>query len=84
MRSSEELRKLGIANQKAIVNGVIPEDERMHPYSLRRWQRQQPFLRAMGRRFHGPLGQMPLYPEEVKGLAMLRQVGEDLQDAIAL
>ncbi len=84
LRSSEELRKLGIANQQAIVNGVIPEDERTHPYSLRRWQKQQPFLVAMGRRFRGSLGQMPLYPDEVKGLAMLRQVGEDLQDAIAL
>ncbi len=84
LRSAEELRRLGVENQYAIVNGVIPEDERTHPYSMRRWQKQRPFLVAVGRRFTGPLGQMPLYADEVKGLAMLRQVGEDLQDAIAL
>ncbi len=84
LRSSEELRKLEIQHQVVIVNGVIPEDERDHPYSGRRWRKQEPFLRELAVRFDGPIGTMPLYADEVKGISMLEQVGRDLQDAISL
>ncbi len=84
MRSSEELQKLSILNQAVIVNGVIPEDERTHPYSMRRWNKQQPLIAEIAHRFQGAIGHMPLYPNEVKGIAMLQKVGEDLQDAISL
>ncbi|RIV20918.1 arsenic-transporting ATPase [Alicyclobacillaceae bacterium I2511] len=84
LRSSDELRKLEIQHQVVIVNGVIPEDERDHPYSGRRWRKQEPFLRELAVRFDGPIGTMPLYADEVKGISMLEQVGRDLQDAISL
>lgn len=84
MRSSEELRKLGILNQTVIVNGVIPEDERTHPYSMRRWQTQEPFIHEISTAFTGAIGQMPLYADEIKGLSMLEQVGRELQRELAL
>lgn len=78
LRSSEELKKLGILHQMAIVNGVIPEDERSHPYSGRRWRKQEPYLQELSVRFEGTVATMPLYADEIKGLAMLEQVGRDL------
>lgn len=84
LRSSAELRKLDIAHQVAIVNGVIPEDEREHPYSSKRWKKQEPHIKELSDRFAGPIGYMPLYADEVKGIAMLQQVGRDLKYAIAL
>ncbi|WP_218669707.1 MULTISPECIES: ArsA family ATPase [Alicyclobacillaceae] len=84
LRSSGELHKLGIENQVAIVNGVIPEDERTHPYSGRRWRKQEPYIQELSFRFAGRIGIMPLYADEVKGIAMLEQVGGDLQHAINL
>ena len=84
LRSANELQKLEIPNQVAIVNGVIPEDERTHPYSSRRWQKQEPFIQDLRSRFAGSIGYMPLYSDEVKGIAMLEQVGRDLQHAIQL
>ena len=84
LRSADELRKLEISNQVAIVNGVIPEDERTHPYSRRRWLKQEPHILDLQSRFAGPIGYMPLYADEVNGMAMLEQVGRDLQHAIQL
>lgn len=82
LRSSDELRKLGIFNQVAIMNGVIPEDERTHPYSSRRWRKQEPYIQELRSRFSGTLDTMPLYPDEIKGIPMLEQVGRDLQNVI--
>jgi arsenite/tail-anchored protein-transporting ATPase len=84
LRSAHELQKLEISNQVAIVNGVIPEDERTHPYSSRRWQKQEPHIRDLRSRFSGPIAYMPLYADEVKGIAMLEQVGRDLEHAVQL
>lgn len=84
LRSSVELQKLDILNQIAIVNGIIPEDERTHPYSSRRWKKQEPHIQELNARFVGPIGYMPLYADEVKGIAMLEEVGRDLQHAIPL
>ncbi len=84
LRSSSELKKLSIMNQIAIVNGVIPEDERSHPYSSRIWRKQEPFIQELASRFEGTLCTMPLYPDEIKGIDMLMQVGGDLQDAIRI
>lgn len=82
LRSADELKKLGIVNQVAIVNGVIPEDERDHPYSARRWRKQKPLIEELADRFDGILDTMPLYPDEVKGIAMLEQVGRDMRHVI--
>ncbi|QSO54228.1 ArsA family ATPase [Alicyclobacillus curvatus] len=84
LRSADELRKLEISNQVAIVNGVIPEDERIHPYSRRRWLKQEPHILDLQSRFSGQIGYMPLYADEVNGMTMLEQVGRDLQHAIQL
>ncbi len=84
MRASEELKKLGIYHQTAVLNGVIPEDERSHPYSQRRWLHQRPFVESLPQEFSGPVGMMPLYPEEIQGIEMLERVGRDLSDAIHL
>lgn len=84
MRASEELKKLGIHHQTAVLNGVIPEEERVHPYSQRRWRRQMPFVESLPQEFSGPVGLMPLYADEIKGIEMLERVGGDLDDAIHL
>jgi arsenite/tail-anchored protein-transporting ATPase len=84
LRSSNELKKLGILNQVTIINGVIPEDERSHSYSGRIWRKQEPFIQELANCFGGRLGIMPLYPDEIKGIDMLKQVGGDLQDVIRI
>lgn len=84
MRSSEELQKLGIDHQVAIVNGVIPTDERAHPYSARRWKVQSKYMDRLQELFEGIIGQMPLYPYEVNGLARIAEVGRDLAHVLVV
>ncbi|UOF90028.1 ArsA family ATPase [Fodinisporobacter ferrooxydans] len=84
IRSSSELQNMNIKHQVAIINGVIPEEERNHPYSARRWQKQLPHIEQAKQMFHGPVGLMPLYADEVKGIEMLRTVGRDLQDVFVI
>lgn len=78
MRSSEELRKLGMNNQMAIINGVIPPDERKHPYSAGRWNIQSKYIERVHTWFPGYIGEMPLYPDDVNGLEKISEVGRDL------
>lgn len=84
MRASSELQRLGMMNQVAIINGVIPQDERMHPYGQRRYQAQEKHITRVRSLFSGIIGEMPLYPNDVVGLLQISKVGRDLDEAIAL
>jgi arsenite-transporting ATPase len=81
LRAADELAKLGIVHQRVVINGVIPEDERADAYAGRRWRRQEPFVRSLPDRFSGPVGIMPLYADDIRGMVMLNRVGRDLRDA---
>ncbi len=81
MRSSEELRKLGMNNQMAIMNGVIPSSERAHPYAARRWEIQLKYIDQLKTSFTGCTVMMPLYPDDVIGLEKIKEVGRDLAHA---
>ncbi len=84
MRSSQELRKIGIEHQVGIINGVIPEDERSHPYSARRFDVQSKYIDQVQSLFDGYVGQMPLYSNEVNGLERIEEVGRDLSDVLVV
>lgn len=84
MRSSEELQKLGMNNQMAIINGVIPKEDRDHPYAARRWVVQAKYIEQVQATFPGNIAEMPLYPDDVIGLGKIEEVGRDLAHVLTV
>jgi len=75
LRASAELRGLGIANQRLIMNGVIPEDAAQHPFFASRRAMQLAQIEEISRSFPTGSTTVPLLDGEVKGVAMLRRLG---------
>jgi len=75
LRASAELRELGIANQRLIMNGVIPEDAAQHPFFASRRAMQLAQIEEISRSFPTGTATVPLLDGEVKGIAMLRRLG---------
>ncbi|WP_054969128.1 ArsA family ATPase [Alicyclobacillus ferrooxydans] len=84
MRSSQELQRLGMNKQMTIVNGVIPEEDRAHPYAARRWTVQSKYIAQIQSMFTGRIVEMPLYPDDVIGLGKIEEVGRDLDHVLAV
>lgn len=76
LRASAELKELGMRNQHLMVNGVIPEDAADHPFFAARRAMQQAQIAELAAHFADKTLQVPLLDGEVKGLAMLRVLGE--------
>lgn len=81
-RASDELRGLGIPTGLVVANLVIPADQATTPFIQARRAMQERYLAEIAERFDVPVLQIPLLPEEVRGLAMLATLGERLLGAI--
>lgn len=79
-RAGEELKTLGIQPGLVIANLVIPPSDAATPYAQARRAMQQKYLGEIAERFPTPIVQIPLLPQEVKGLEMLVELGQLVYD----
>jgi arsenite-transporting ATPase len=76
-RAAKELETVGVHAGMVVANFVIPP-EQTTPFVQSRRAMQEKYLKEIVERFRVPLVQIPLLPQEVKGLAMLAELGEQL------
>lgn len=77
-RAAQELATVGIQPGLIVVNFVIPEEAATTPFVQARRAMQEHYLAEIGERFAAPQLIIPLLPQEVKGLEMLIELGEQL------
>jgi len=74
IRSSKELKEIGINTTRIIVNGFIPEAEAVNPFFRSRYNMQQEYLIKAKATFKGmPIQTMELFDAELKGIDMFRK-----------
>lgn len=77
-RSITELFKLGVESQELIVNGIYPQNACDNPFMMRRFAKQQEFLRTIKNTFSLPTTLVELKSGEVKGKEALLEMGQML------
>ena len=77
-RAAKELGTLGIHPGLTVANMVIPPEQVTTPFVKSRRDMQEKYLEEIVDRFSVPLLQIPLLPNEIKGLRMLTQLGEQV------
>ena len=75
-RAAQELGTVGIRPGLVVANMVIPPEQATTPFTRARRSMQEKYLAEIGGRFHVPVAQIPLLPQEIKGLEMLAELGE--------
>jgi arsenite/tail-anchored protein-transporting ATPase len=79
VRSSEELKKIGITTTEIIVNGLIPAEEAVNPFFKQRYNMQQEYVEKAEDTFEGiSMKSMELFETELKGIDMFRRCGKIL------
>jgi arsenite/tail-anchored protein-transporting ATPase len=82
-RASEELGTLDIPTGLVVANFVIPEEQANTPFTRARRAMQERYLAEIQERFAVPVLTLPLLPQEVTGLEMLAELGEQMyQEAV--
>jgi arsenite-transporting ATPase len=73
----EELRRYDLAISRLVVNNVVQESD--SPFLAQKREQQQRHLERLRAR-HGdvPIVEIPLFPQEVRGVARLREIGRAL------
>jgi arsenite-transporting ATPase len=74
-RAAQELETVGIKTGLVVANLVIPPDQ-VTPFAQARRNMQVKYLAEIRERFAVPVLEIPLQPQEVKGLEMLTELGE--------
>jgi arsenite-transporting ATPase len=77
-RASQELGTLDIPTGLVVANLVIPPEQATTPFSRARRTMQEKYMAEITERFAAPMVQIPLLPGEVKGLALLTELGEQV------
>jgi arsenite-transporting ATPase len=77
-RAAQELGTVGIHPGLVVANMVIPPEQTNTPFTRSRRAMQEKYLVEIAERFRVPLAQIPLLPQEIKGLAMLAELGEQI------
>ena len=75
-RAAQELGTVGIQPGLTVANMIIPRDQATTPFVQTRRAMQEKYLKEMTERFPVPLVQIPLLPNEIKGLSVLGDLGE--------
>ena len=83
-RASLELATLGIPTGLAVANFVIPAEQADTPFTHARHVMQQHYLAEIQARFAVPLLTIPLLPEEVQGLPLLTELGQQMYGQLVL
>lgn len=74
-RAAQELGTVGIQPGLVVANLVIPPDQ-VTPFAQARRNMQVKYLAEIRERFDTPVLEIPLLPHEVKGLDMLKELGQ--------
>ncbi|MES0361346.1 MAG: TRC40/GET3/ArsA family transport-energizing ATPase [Anaerolineales bacterium] len=77
-RAVEELKTVGVEPGIVVANFVIPLEQATTPFTHARRAMQDKYLTEIRQRFPVPMLQIPLLPGEVKGLDMLKELGEKI------
>jgi arsenite-transporting ATPase len=77
-RAARELGTVGVHPGLVVANMVIPPEQTTTPYVQSRRAMQEKYLSEIASRFGVPLVQIPLLPQEIKGLKMLAELGEQI------
>jgi arsenite-transporting ATPase len=77
-RAAKELGTVGIHPSLVVANMVIPPEQSTTPFVQSRRLMQEKYLKEIGERFNVPLVQIPLLPQEIRGLKMLAELGEQI------
>ena len=75
-RAARELGTVGIQPGLVVANMVIPESQADSPFAHTRRLMQEKYLVEITERFALPVVQIPLLPQEIKGLGMLAELSE--------
>jgi arsenite-transporting ATPase len=73
-RAAQELATLGIKPGLVVANFVIPPHQ-VTPFAQARRKMHEKYLNEIRQRFAVPVLEIPLLPQEVKGLEMLAELG---------
>ncbi len=79
-RATQELVTVGVHPGLVVANMVIPPEQTTTPFVQSRRVMQEKYLKEIAKRFSVPLVQIPLLPNEIKGLKMLTKLGEQMYD----
>jgi len=77
-RAAQELGTVGIHPSLVVANMVIPSQQATTAFVQSRRLMQEKYLAEIGERFRVPVVQIPLLPQEIKGLKMLAELGEQI------
>ena len=77
-RAAQELATVGVHPGLVVANMIIPAEQTTTPFVQSRRRMQENYLKEITHRFRVPLVQIPLLPNEVKGLKMLTELGEQI------
>ena len=84
-RAAEELRTVGIEPGLVVANFIIPPEQAVTPFACARRAMQEKYLAEIAERFPVPLLQIPLLSQEVRGLDLLIELGENVyQNGLAV
>lgn len=77
-RAAVELGTVGIHPGLVVANMVIPAQQADTDFTHARRVMQEKYLNEISERFHLPVAQIPLLPQEIKGLKMLAVLGDEI------
>lgn len=77
-RAAIELSTVGIHPGLVVANMVIPTQQANTDFTHARRVMQEKYLNEISERFHLPIAQIPLLPQEIKGLKMLAELGDEI------
>lgn len=77
-RAARELGTVGIRPGLVVANQVIPSQQADTPFTQARRLMQEKYLGEIVARFDLPVVQIPLLPQEIQGLAMLAELGDQI------
>lgn len=77
-RAAKELQTVGINPGLVVANMIIPSEQSNSEFSHARRSMQEKYLVEIADRFQLPVAQIPLLPQEIKGLTMLADLGKKI------
>lgn len=80
-RAAAELGTVGIHPGLVVANMVIPADQANTEFTRARRSMQEKYLNEISERFQLPVAQIPLLPQEIRGLEMLGWLGEQIYES---
>jgi arsenite-transporting ATPase len=83
-RAAEELRTAGIEPGLTVANFVIPPDQADNPFVRARRAMQAVHLQDIQARFPVPMIEIPLLPDEIRGMSALEAIGAQIFDPLVV